>query len=96
MLFIAFAAVCVPVFAVALFFLARAMLAGIRVTHRAKALVPRTLISQVRFAQLDAKRIASAFKAIGALAPRAAIASASIVASLNTYRALLARLRELA
>ncbi len=96
MIVIAFAAVCSLVFVVALYFFARDVLTGVRLSRRVSAIVPRTLLSQLRSAQLDAKRTAQTFKAIGALAPGAAIASASILASVNTYRALLARLRDLA
>jgi hypothetical protein len=96
MIVIAFAAVCVPVFVIALYLFISDLLAGMRLSRRANAMVPRTLLSHVHVAQLDAKRTAQTFKAIGALAPRAAMASASILASVNTYRALLARLRDLA
>ncbi len=94
MIVIAFAVVCVPVFGIGLYFFVRDVLAGMRLSRQARAIVPRMLLSQLHFAQLDAKRSAKTFKAIGALAPRAAIASASILASVNTYRALLARLRD--
>lgn len=96
MIVIAFAVVCIPIFGFAFYFFARDVLVGVRLSRRAQAMVPHALRSQLRFAQLDAKRTAKTFKAIGALAPRAAMASASILASVNTYRALLARLRGLA
>ena len=96
MIVIAFALACIIVFGVAFVILARDVVIGLRLARRADAIVPRALLSQLRFAQIDAKRTAKAFKAIGELAPRAAVASASILASINTYRALLARLRDLA
>jgi len=92
----AFGVVCIPIFVIALFIFVRAMLEGVRVARRANAIVPVTLLSQVRFAQIDAKRAAKAFKETGALAPRAALAIASILASIETYRAYVARLRGLA
>jgi hypothetical protein len=96
MIFIAFTVVCVPVFGIAFYFFVRALLIGNQLSQRANAMVPRTLLAQLNVAQIDAKRIPLTFKAISALAPRAAIASASILSSINTYRALLARLRDLA
>jgi len=96
MIFIAFTVVCVSLFGVALYFFVRALLAAAQLSRRANAMVPRPLLAQVHVAQIDAKRIAAATNAIGALAPRAGIASASILSSINTYRALLARLRDLA
>jgi len=93
MIVIAFAVVCGLVFGVALYVFARDVLTGMRLSRRAQSLVPHNMRAQLRLAQLDAKRTAQSFKALGALAPRAAMASASILMSLNTYRALLARLR---
>jgi len=89
-------AVCAVVFAFGLVFFVRDLLAAERMSRRANAMVPRALLSQLHFAQLDAKRTARTFKEMSALAPRAVIASASILQSVNTYRALLARLRGLA
>jgi len=96
MIVIAFAFTSVVVFSVAFYVFVRDVLMGMRLSRRANAMPPRNMRAQLRLAQLDAKRTAQSFKAIGALAPRAALASASILASVNTYRALLARLRALA
>ena len=89
-------ATCAGVFAVALFFFARDVFAAKRLSQRANAMVPQQLLSQMRFAQLDAKRTATTFKELSKVAPRAAIASASILHSIGIYRALLARLLDLA
>jgi hypothetical protein len=91
MIVIAFTVACVLVFAAAFSCFARAILAAMDLSRRANAMIPRTLLSQMRFAQIDAKRTAKSLNAIGALTPRAAMASASILSSVNTYRALLAR-----
>lgn len=89
-------AVCAVVFAFGSLFFVRAAIQGERLSRRANAMVPRALLSQLHFAQLDAKRTSKTFNEIMKLVPRAAIASASIVQSILTYRALLARLRGLA
>jgi len=91
MIVIAFTLANVLVFAVAFAYVLRAALTAHRLSLRARAIVPRTLLSQLRFARIDAKRIAKSLSGIGALAPRAAMASASIISSVNTYRAMLAR-----
>lgn len=93
MIVVAFAIVCVPVFLVALALFVRAVLLAMRLSQRAQAMVPHSIIAQLHFAQIDAKRTAQSFKAIAALTPRAAVASASIVASIERYRATIARLR---
>jgi hypothetical protein len=91
MIVVAFTIACVLVFAAAFYSFARAVLIAMHLSRRANAMVPRTLLSQLRFAQIDAKRTAKSVGAIGALTPRAGMASASILASVHTYRALLAR-----
>ena len=92
MIAVGFAIVCALLYAAAAAFFARAMVIGVRVSQRAKTMVPHALLSQLRFAQLDAKRTAKTVKEASALAPRAAVASASILESISFYRALLARL----
>ncbi|MGH7716930.1 MAG: hypothetical protein ACREML_13150 [Vulcanimicrobiaceae bacterium] len=89
---IAFGVMCAGVFTVGFAFLLRAAIAARRMSRRANAMVPRALLSQLHFAQLDAKRTAKTVKELSTLAPRMAIACGSIVHSANAYRALLARL----
>ena len=89
---IAFGVVCAGVFALGFSFLVRDAVLAQRMSRRANAMVPRALLSQLHFAQLDAKRAGKTFRALSALAPRAAFACASILHSVNAYRALLARL----
>jgi hypothetical protein len=96
MIALAFTIVCAAVFVAAALTLARGMLTARRITLRMRAMVPYPLLAQSRLAPLDIKRISVAFKQLGAIAPRAAMAAASIMRSVHTYLALLARLRNLA
>jgi hypothetical protein len=89
---IAFGAACAVAFAVGFAFLVRNAIVAQRLARRANAMVPRALLSRLQFAQRDAKRTAKTMKELSALTPRVAIACASILQSINTYRALIARL----